>query len=294
MSDNIWLIGQSILNGLTMGGVYALISVGLTMIFGVMKVINFAQGEFLMVGMFMTLMLQKMTGLDPYALVLPVTIIMFVIGMVVYKLLIKKIIGREGTSFIIVTMGLAYVLITVIQLIFSAKSQSVLTIVSRMTLSIGSLNIAMARVISGIVMAVLVVAVYFFLKSTDVGRAMRATSENIEVAQMLGIKTNSIFRLAFGVGITLAGITGVLLTPTYYVFPTVGAPFKTIAMACVVLGGLGNIGGAVIGGLLAGLFEAFIGSYISFDLAPAGIYLILIVILAVRPHGLFGKGARKA
>ena len=111
---------------------------------------------------------------------------------------------------------------------------------------------------------------------------------------MLGIKTNNIFRLAFGLGITMAGITGLLLTPIYFVYPTVGAPFKTIAMACVVLGGLGNIGGTVIGGLLAGICEAFVGSYISFDLAPGSIYLILLIVLLVKPNGLFGKGARKA
>ncbi len=289
-----WLIGQTILNGLTMGGIYALISVGLTMIFGVMKVINFAQGEFLMVGMFMTLLLHKITGLGPYYLVIPVAIIMFIIGMCIYRILIKPIIGRDGTSFIIITMGLSYVLITLIQLIFSATSQSVVTEVSKISVKIGSFNIALSRVVACGVMLVFVTIVYFFLKMTDVGRAMRATSENREVSQMLGIKTNSIYRFAFSIGITLAGITGVLLTPIYYVYPTVGAPFKTIAMACVVLGGLGNIWGAVVGGLLAGLFEAFIGSYISFDLAPGGAYLILILVLAFKPNGLFGKGARKA
>lgn len=289
-----WLIGQSLLNGLTMGGIYALISVGLTLIFGVMKVINFAQGEFLMLGMYMTLMLQRMSGLGPYYLVIPVAAVMYAIGMVVYRILIKPIIGREGTSFIIVTMGLSYVMTTVVQLIFSPNSQSVQTEVSKVTVPLGSFNMALPRVIACGVMMVAVLLVYFFLKRTDLGRAMRATSENIEVSQMLGIRTNNVFRLAFGLGITMAGITGLLLTPTYFVFPTVGAPFKTIAMACVVLGGLGNIGGAVIGGLLAGLCEAFVGSYISFDLAPGSIYLILLVVLLLKPDGLFGKGARKA
>ena len=289
-----WLIGQSLLNGLTMGGIYALISVGLTLIFGVMKVINFAQGEFLMLGMYITLLMQRMTTFDPYYLVLPVAAGMFVIGMLVYRILIKPIIGRDGTSFIIVTMGLSYVMTTVVQLIFSPNSQSVHSAAAEVTVPIGSFNMAMPRLVACGVMLVAVLLVYFFLKKTDMGRAMRATSENIEVAQMLGIKTNNIFRLAFGLGITMAGITGLLLTPIYFVYPTVGAPFKTIAMACVVLGGLGNIGGTVIGGLLAGICEAFVGSYISFDLAPGSIYLILLIVLLVKPNGLFGKGARQA
>lgn len=289
-----WLIGQSLLNGLTMGGIYALISVGLTVIFGVMKVINFAQGEFLMLGMYMALLLHRISGLGPYYLVIPVAIVMFLIGMVIYRILIKPIIGRDGTSFIIITMGLSYVMTTVVQLIFSPNSQSVVTSVSKVTVPVGSFNMALPRLIACGVMGAAVCLVSLFLKKTDVGRAMRATSENIEVSQMLGIKTNSMFRLAFGLGITMAGITGLLLTPTYFVTPTVGAPFKTIAMACVVLGGLGNIWGAVVGGLLAGICEAFVGSFISFDLAPGSIYLILLIVLIFKPDGLFGKGARKA
>ncbi|WRS27950.1 branched-chain amino acid ABC transporter permease [Oscillospiraceae bacterium MB08-C2-2] len=289
-----WLIGQSIINGLTMGGIYALISVGLTLIFGVMKVINFAQGEFLMLGMYMALILQRVTTLGPYYLVIPVAMLMFGIGIVVYRVVIKRIIGRDGTSFTIITMGLSYVMVTVTQLIFSPNSQTVKSTVGTISVSAGPFSMALPRLVACGVMTVSVIAVYLFLKKTDIGRAMRATSENREVSQMLGIKTNSIYRLAFGLGITMAGVTGVMLTPTYFVNPTVGAPFKTIAMACVVLGGLGNIGGAVIGGLLAGIFEAFVGSYISFDLAPGAIYFILLVVLVLKPNGLFGKGARKA
>lgn len=289
-----WLIGQSLLNGLTMGGIYALISVGLTLIFGVMKVINFAQGEFLMLGMYMTFLLHRMSGLGPYHLLIPVILVMFLIGVILYRILIKPIIGRDGTSFIIITMGLSYVMTTTIQLIFSPNSQTVATSVSSISVPIGPFSIALSRLIAFGFMAVAVLLVYLFLKKTDVGRAMRATSENIEVSQMLGIKTNNMFRLAFGLGITMAGITGLLLTPIYFVTPTVGAPFKTIAMACVVLGGLGNVGGAVIGGFLTGILEAFVGSFISFDLAPGSGYLILLIVLIFKPDGLFGKGARKA
>lgn len=286
---------QSILNGLVMGGVYALISVGLTIIFGVMKMINFAQGEFLMIGMYATWVLHRLTGYSPYALVVPVMLIMFVLGQIVFRVVIKPIVGRPSMNFVVVTMGLAFVLVSIIQLLYSPTYQTVVTTVKDSSVRIGdSLAVGAPRVIACCVMVVVVFIVYMFLKKTDLGRAMRATSENIEVAQMLGVNTTRVFAFAFSLGVTLAGMCGLLLTPIYYVYPNVGQPFKTISMAIVVLGGLGNIGGAVLGGLIAGVVEAVLGSYVSADIAPAGIYVILILILALKPDGLFGKGVRKA
>lgn len=286
---------QSILNGVVMGGVYALISVGLTIIFGVMKMINFSQGEFLMIGMYATWVLNRLTGLNPYILIVPVMAIMFILGQVVFRVVIKPIVGRPAMNFVVVTMGLAFVLVSIIQLLYSPTYQTVPTTIKDVTFRISdTLAVGMPRVIACCAMIVLVLFVYLFLKKTDIGRAMRATSENIEVSQMLGINTKRVFAFAFSLGVTMAGICGVLLTPIYYVYPNVGAPFKTISMAIVVLGGLGNIGGAVCGGMIAGVVEAILGSYVSADIAPAGIYVILILVLALKPDGLFGKGVRKA
>ncbi len=286
---------QSILNGLVMGGVYALIAVGLTIIFGVMKVINFAQGECLMLGMYTTWVLNRITGLSPYLLIVPVTMVMFLIGQLIFRLVIHPIIGRPGTDFVVVTMGLAFVLVSVIQLIFSPTYQSIPNEIRDASVKFGGgLAVSAPRLIACAVMVVAVLAIHFFLKKTDVGRSMRATSENIKVAQMMGINTKRTFALAFALGITMAGLCGLLLSPIYYVYPNVGMPFKIISMVIVVLGGLGNIGGAVLGGMIAGVVEAILGSYVSADLAPAGIYLILILVLTFKPEGLFGKGARKA
>ena len=286
---------QSILNGLVMGGVYALISVGLTIIFGVMKMINFSQGEFLMIGVYATWVLNRLTGWSPYVLAVPVMVIMFVLGQVIFRIVIRPIIGRPPMNFVVVTMGLAFVLVSIIQLLYSPTYQTVPTTIKDSTLRISSnLAVGMPRVIACGVMIVLVLAVYLFLKKTDLGRAMRATSENIEVAQMLGVNTKRVFAFAFSLGVTLAGLCGLLLTPIYYVYPNVGQPFKTISMAIVVMGGLGNIGGAVCAGMIAGIIEAVLGSYVSADIAPAGIYVMLILVLAFKPDGLFGKGARKA
>lgn len=278
-----------------MGGVYALIAVGLTIIFGVMKVINFAQGEFLMLGMYATWILHRLTGWNPYQLIVPVVVIMFIIGQLIFRTVINPLIGRPSTDFIVVTMGSAFVIVSTIQLIFTPTYQTVVTDIRDASVKIGeSLAVSAPRLIACGVMVVAVLVVWFFLQKTDIGRAMRATSENINNAQMMGINTKKTFALAFAIGTTLAGLSGLLLTPIYYVYPNVGMPFKIIAMVIVVLGGLGSIKGAVLGGLIAGVVEAVIGAYVSADLAPAGIYLILILVLTFKPDGIFGKGMRKA
>ena len=286
---------QSIINGLAMGSVYALISMGLTIIFGVMKLINFAQGECLMLGMYATWVLQRATGLTPYQLIIPVLIVMFIIGQLVYFLFIDPLIGRPGTDFMVVTMGVAMVMVSIVQLLFSPTYQSVISDIRDVAVKIGSdFAVGLPRVIAAGVLVLVVIVIQLLLQKTDFGRAMRATAENKEVAQMLGINTLKTFSLSFTLGVMLAGLCGLLLSPIYYTFPNVGMPFKTIAMVIVVLGGLGSIEGAVICGMLAGIAEAMLGAYFSPDIAPAGIYALLILVLFFKPHGLFGKVARKA
>lgn len=292
--NSTWMLGQSIINGLLIGGTYAMIAVGLTIIFGVMKVINFAQGEFLTVGMYVTWTLCTYLGMNIYATLVPVAIIMLVIGFGVFRITINPILGRQQTSFVVLTMGLAYVVISVVQLIFGTVYLTVPSTIKDSGLKIGSFSVLLPRLIACGVMGVVVLILNFFLKKTDLGRALRATAENTEVATMMGINTKLAFAFAFALGIMFAGISGLLLTPLYYVYPSVGSSFKTIAMVVVVLGGLGSVGGAVLGGFIAGIVEALIGSYISFDLAPAGIFVILILVLLFKPEGMFGKRVRRA
>lgn len=290
----LWTICQTLLNGIVLGGIYCLISVGLTVIVGVMKVVNFSQGECLTVGMYITYVLQILTGWDPLILLVPVMIIMFLFGMGVFEMVIRPVVNRDKTVFTVVTMGLAYVLSTGLMLIFSANPLPVDSAFKTTTLTLGSFSVAMPRAQSFVLMIAFIVALNLFLKKTDMGRAMRATAENKEVSQMLGINTKTISRFAYGLGIMFAGVAGLLLTPTYYLYPTIGNSFKIMAMVCVVIGGLGNIGGAVVGGLLIGVVEAFLGTFVSVDLAPAGSFVLLLLVLIFLPNGLFGKGERVA
>ena len=289
-----WTLGQAVITGLTTGGIYALVSVGLTIIFGVMKVINFAQGEYLVIGMYITWLLHTLTGLSPYVLFPVVAVTCFVIGHLSYMVVIKPLVGGDSTSFVVATMGLSYVLISLLQLIFTSNFQYINLPIKTEVFYLGGLTIGKARGIACLIMFGIVSIVYAFLQKTDIGRAMRATAENSSVALMLGVNVKRVYAYSFAIGTMLAGLTGLLLTPIYYIYPTAGAPFKTIAMVIIIMGGLGNIGGALISALIAGVTESVISVYISADLAPAGAYLLLIFVLMFKPNGLFGKKVRSA
>jgi branched-chain amino acid transport system permease protein len=264
------------------------------MIVGIMKVVNFAQGDCLTVGMYLTFLLQVLTGWDPLLLLLPVSIFMFAFGLVLFEIVIRPIANRENTVFTVVTMGLAYVISTGLLLIFGGMPRSVSSVISASTLTIGTFSIAMPRVVAFLVMLICIVLLHFFLKKTDMGRAMRATAENREIAEILGINTAVIMRLSFALGIMFAGVAGLLLTPTYYLYPSTGGTFMIVTMVCVVIGGLGNIAGAVLGGILIGIMESFIATFISVDLSQGGAFILLLLVLIFMPNGLFGKGERIA
>lgn len=289
---------QVIINGLLIGGVYALVAVGLTMIFGVMKIVNFAQGEFLMIGMFVTWGLYFISGegSNPYWIVLPVAVIMAVFGMFVFRVFIKPVVGKDASNYIVLTFGLSYLLQNLVQFFFGANFKS-LPIDRAMKIGvfqIGELVLLKPRVIAFGIVLVFVVLVFIFLNKTNTGRAMRATAESIEISETLGINTKKSFMAAFAIGTMFAGVAGMLLTPIYYVYPRVGVLFSMTATSCLVLGGLGNITGALVGGLLIGLVEAFTTTYIDGNLAPVSINLVLILVLVFKPTGLFGRRMRSA
>lgn len=287
------LLGQTLINGLLSGGIYALIAVGLTMIFGVMKIVNFAQSEFLMLGMYFTYLLYQVFNLQtPYLLIIPVATIMFIVGMVIYSVLVRPVIGKGDTSYILLTVGLSYFLQNIAQVIWSANPVSVDTALKTSSITLGPLTIITPRIIAFAIAAVFMILVNFFLSKTDTGRAMRATSENPTVAKMLGINTGKMFIVAFGLGAMLSAVAGCIISPIYAIYPRIGTVFATTIYACVVIGGLGNIKGAFFGGLIIGLVEALAASYIALNLAPTCVFVILLLFMLVKPQGLFGKGAR--
>lgn len=292
------MVLQMLVNGLMIGGVYSLVAVGLTINSGVMRIINFAHGDFLMVGMYFTLLLFPYLALGglPYIMMPIVAILMFGTSALIYKFLIKPIIGTDESSGVILTMGLSYLLQNGFQLMFSPNYQTLNVPIAFKTnaLRIGGLYVLRPRLISFAVSLILVGFVFWFLNKTDTGRAMRATAENTNVAKTLGINTNRMYMYAFCLGAILTAIAGLLLTPIFYVYPKAGALFTTMAMASIIMGGMGNIFGALVSGLIIGMIESVVGTLTSMDIALIVNNLVLITLLLVKPYGLFGGGMRKA
>jgi len=290
----MWIFIQSLINGLLAGGVYALIGVGITIVFGVMKIVNFAAGAYLVWGMYFTYLWYQVTGLNAYLLIPLVAMTMIIFGYATFKLTIKPVLNTGGTAFILVTVGLSFLLQNLIEVFFDPTPRTVPSSIKLSSLQIGSFSIGLPRLIAFAAMLVLVLFVNLLLNKTLFGRAMKATSESSVIARMLGINTDKTYTIAFIIGITFAGLAGLLITPLYYVTATSGKIFSTVPLMAVVLGGLGNIKGALIGGLLVGVVEAVVGSQLSPDLGPVGITLLFLVVVYLKPKGLFGKGERTA
>jgi len=290
------MLFQVIVNGLLMGGVFALIAVGLTMIHGVMKIVNFAQGDFLVVGMFLTYVFYTFMPDQslPYWLVLPVAAGMFLLGCIIFQSSIRKVLGQGDSNYILLTIGLSFMIQNLLQLIFGANFRS-LPVSTQLRMGswefLGTM-FPISRVIAFLSAVVFVIFVNWFLTKTDIGRAMRATSENKVVAESLGIRGGMVYTIAFAIGTMFAGISGLLLSPVQLVFPAAGEPFGIVAMSAMVLGGLGNIKGAFLGGIIIGLVESFTSTYISIALAPVAVNLVLILVLIFKPYGILGKRRR--
>ncbi|MDI6871801.1 MAG: branched-chain amino acid ABC transporter permease [Bacillota bacterium] len=282
---------QAMTNGVLIGGVYALVAVGLTLIFGVMNTVNFAQGEFLMLGMFTTLMLAETARVDPYVFLVLVAVAFFVFGFLLEKYLIHRTIDRGHETQILLTLGLSVLFKSLALVIWGPNFRSAVVSYRLKSLYVGGVLISYPRLLSFGVAVVVMLALWFFLNRTELGRAMRASAVNRKSAALMGINPDLMYGLAFGIGIMLAAVGGVSLVPFYYVFPDVGAFFGTIAFVVVVLGGLGDILGAVVGALLIGVVEALTAQYVALDLSHLGVFLAFILVLLFRPQGLIrGKG----
>lgn len=285
---------QITVSGLLMGGIYAMIAMGLTLIFGVTGIVNFAHGEFLMVAMFATWGLNKMLGLDPYISIVIVVPIMFIIGMLVEKAMIQPIISAPHSMQIMATAGLSTVMANAALMIMQADYRSVVTSYGTKSLLIGGAMFNIPKVVGFVAAIILTSLFYLFFKYTYSGRAITATAQNMKAAKLMGVNIKNIYTLAFALGSACVGVAGVLIMPIYYVFPAIGTYFCTTAFVIVVLGGMGNLYGAFLGGLLIGVVEAYSGFLIAPVFKEVVYFIIFIIILVVRPSGLLGKTTRSS
>jgi len=280
---------QGVVNGILMGGVYALIAIGLTMIFGVMNVVNFAQGEFLMLGMFVTYFLNQFTGLDPFFLLIIIIPLFFLVGVVLQKTLISRVL-QSDISQILFTLGLSVFLINLALMIWGPNYRLVSTPYKFFMFKVGSVTLPIPRFLAFVAAVCLIVILWIFVSKTDLGKALRATSEKPEVVVLMGVNPNRMHMIAFGIGIALAAAAGTIITPFFYTFPSVGAYFVLTAFVVVVLGGMGNVLGALIGALVIGVAESLTAQYVGLDLGMLGAFIAFVLILIFKPTGIIGGG----
>jgi branched-chain amino acid transport system permease protein len=280
---------QAVINGMLIGGIYALIAVGLTLVFGIMDIVNFAQSEFLMMGMFFAYILSRLFGLDPILSSFIVFAMVFFIGAVVQRFLIQKVLNAAMVTQILLTVGISIVMISLAQLIFGANFHSVTTSYQMKALHIGPIVISISYLLAFGGCFVMYFLLWLFLNQTYVGRAIRATAQNRKAAILLGINPDRMFILAFAVGTGMAGVAGAMILPYAYVFPTVGHEFALIMFTVVVLGGFGSVPGALVGGLMVGVIQSVSAILLPTQLQNLVVFIIFILTLTYRPNGLFGR-----
>ena len=285
-------LAQAVINGLLIGGIYALVSIGVTLIFGVVKIVNFAQGEFVMIGMYISFFLASIFGVDPLLSLLISMPTLFAVGVLVQHFLIRRVLALGDMPQIFLTFALSLLLMNIALLLFTANYRTVQTAYSELSFHIGPLYFAVAKLIAFAIAMLLSGVLYLFLHGTDLGKAMRAAAQNREVAMLMGINPDRVFCVAVGVALALAGAAGSLLMPFYPAYPLVGQVFVLMAFVAVVLGTLGNITGALIASLMMGVAESLGVQFVGADSGLIVVFVMLLLTLALRPNGLFGGWAR--
>ena len=283
------LLLQALVSGLLIGGIYALIGIGLTLIFGVMRVINFAQGELVMIGMYLAWLLFTKTGLDPFVAVLVCMPALFLVGALLQRTLIDRVLDALPQNQILLTIGVGLVLSNTAMLLFTSDYRILTTTYSSASVRIAGISVSQPLAASFAVTAALTAALYWLLLRTETGVAIRATAQDRDAAQLMGIDVRRTSLIAFGIGAALAGAAGALVAPTYYIYPQVGSAFTLKAFVVVVLGGMGSVIGATLGGLLIGTAESLAGAYLSSGYKDLCVYVLFLLVLLLKPAGLLGK-----
>jgi branched-chain amino acid transport system permease protein len=280
---------QGFLTGILMAGIYALVAIGLTLIFGVVRIVNFAQGEFVMLGMYSTYWLWKLWGIDPYLSLLITMPLLFCFGVLVQRFLFRPILHAPDMAQIFMTVGISVILMNAALFFFTADFRTVKTAYSEWTLRLAGVALPMPRLFAFAGALLLAGLLTLFLSKTDLGKALRAVAQDREVSMLLGINPDRMYLLAVGLGAALSGAAGGLIVPFFYVFPTVGVIFVLIAFVVVILGTLGSIEGALLASLIVGVAESLGILFAGADLGLVVVFAILVATLVFKPSGLRGQ-----
>ena len=283
---------SALLNGLTTGAVYALIALGLTLIYGVLHIINFAHGASLMMALYGVYALKERWGIDPYVALPLMVPAMFVLGYAMQRIVINRASHGKDENILLVTLGLSIVMENMALLFFKSDTRTIETAYTLTTVAIGpeaaQVMVSLPKLVAFAGALVVSALLIVILQRTDLGRAIRAVAKEKQGARLMGIDVEHVYAMCFGLGLACLGAAACFLLPAYYVNPQVGNGFVLVAFTVVVLGGMGSFAGALLGGLLIGVVESFGGLFLGESLGQVGIFVIFIGVLLLRPEGLFG------
>jgi len=282
-------VWQAFISGILNGAVYGLISVGLSMIFGVVRIVNFAHGEFLMVGMYLSYALWALLGIDPLWSVPIVMFALFFFGVGIQRFFFRRVLNAPDLAQIFLTVGLSILMMNLALFLFRADFRSVKVSYADWTFTFVGAIISVPRLLACLGAVVFSLLLALFLLKTDVGKAMRAVAQDREVSMLVGINPERMYNIAVGISAALAGAAGGLTISFYFVFPSVGVNFVLIAFVIVILGTLGNLKGAFLTSLIVGVAESVGDLFAGADLGLAVVFVILLLTLAFRPAGLLGS-----
>ena len=285
------ILVPAVLNGLMTGAVYALIALGLTLIYGVLHIINFAHGALLTAAMFAAFFAYQWLGIDPYLASIGLIPLFFLLGYGLQRFVIGPAAHGEDRNILLVTLGLAVVIENALLYAFRADTRTINLPYAFNVIEVGTAFLAVPRVIAFGVVIVVALVLWLIMRFTDTGKAIRAVAKEKLGAELSGIDVAHIYAVTFGLGTACLAIAACLLMPTYYVNPGAGNAFVLIAFTIVVLGGMGSVAGALVGGLFVGVVESLSGLYLGESLGQIGIFVMFILVLLFRPSGLFGERA---
>jgi len=285
------ILFPAVLNGLTTGAVYALVALGLTLIYGVLHIINFAHGAALMMALYGVYFLKQFLGIDPYLALLPMVAVMFVAGYALQRGIVNHASHGKDENILLVTLGLSIVLENLALLAFKSDTRTIDTSYTLATVAIGPAMIAVPKLVAFAGALVASAVLLWIVRGTDLGRAIRAVAREKQGARLVGIDVDHVYAMSFGIGLACLGAAACFLLPAYYVNPLVGNGFVLVAFTIVVLGGMGSFAGALLGGLLIGVVESLGGLWFGESLGQIGIFGLFIAVLLFRPQGLFGAKA---
>jgi len=279
---------QALFDGLITGSTFALVAMGISLVWGVMGILSFSQGEFLMVAMFATFYLNLHLGLDPL-FCLPFSMaILFVLGVFIYKLIIAKALKGPTLSQRLITFALSMVLVNGSMLLFGSEFKTIPDVMISGSIDLGLLIVPLNKLVPFIISTIVAMFMFWFLNKTRVGTAIRATSMDKTAAGLVGINSDRIYAMAFGLSAAIAGAAGCAMTYFYYIYPNVGKNFQLFGFIAVVMGGFGSIPGAYLGGMIMGLADSITGVYVNPAMKYVGICVVFLLIVQFRPKGIFG------